>query len=201
MKLKLDQVVVVEGKYDKIKLSSIIDALIITTDGFGIFKDSEKQKLLRTLAKERGLLVITDSDGAGFVIRNFLNGCVDPSLIKHCYVPQLRGKEKRKSTASKEGYLGVEGIDTQTLLDAINRAGVTAREEDDTVCSNPITSERLFDDGFIGGKGSAQYRKRLMQALGLPTHMSTSALIKTINLVTDMDGYERALKQIAPEQG
>ena len=125
----MKEVIVVEGRYDKNTLSQIVDAVIIETSGFGIFNDAQKQKLLRRLAAERGLIVLTDSDGAGFVIRNFIKGCVDPALVRHAYIPDVTGKERRKSAPSKEGKLGVEGMRPEVLLDALRRAGATVGGE------------------------------------------------------------------------
>ena len=122
--IKIDEIVVVEGKYDKIRLSSVVDATIITTDGFGIFKNKEKQKLIRKLAQERGILILTDSDNAGFMIRSFLKGIVDNSKIRHAYIPDLYGKEKRKSSPSAEGKLGVEGMSEQVLRQSLDKAGI-----------------------------------------------------------------------------
>ena len=129
---KIKEVIVVEGRYEKNTLSQVVDAHIIETSGFGIFNDREKQRLLIKLAQSRGLVVLTDSDGAGFVIRNFIKGCVDPKFVKHAYIPEIEGKEKRKSKASKEGQLGVEGMRPQVLLDALKRAGATFESVEST---------------------------------------------------------------------
>lgn len=195
-RIKLREAVIVEGKYDKITLESVIDALIITTDGFALFKNSEKRALIRRLANERGILVITDSDGAGFVIRNHIAGLVDRSKIKHAYIPQLLGKERRKDAPSKEGTLGVEGMSREVLLNALKQAGVQPDGVSEDERRQDITRERLFDDGFIGTSGSAQRRELLLKALGLPSGLSTSALIKIINTVADMEEYERAVEMI-----
>lgn len=192
-KIHISEAVIVEGKYDKIRLESVIDALIITTDGFGIFKAKEKQQMLRSLARERGLLVMTDSDGAGLVIRNFISGCVDPSLVKHAYIPRVEGKERRKDRPSKEGTIGVEGMDREALLDSLRAAGVIltdGRAQDGR--RDVITRQRLYDDGFIGGMNSAGKRRRLLCELGLPDYLSTSAMIKIINAGADEQRYSRA---------
>ena len=192
-RVKIREAVIVEGKYDKIRLESVIDALIITTDGFGIFRSVDKQKLLRALARERGLLVMTDSDGAGLVIRNFISGCVDPSLIKHAYIPRVEGKERRKAQPSREGTLGVEGMDAGALLGALRAAGVCVSEGGQAVTGNAaVTRQRLYDDGFIGGENSARRRRALLRELGLPDYLSTSAMIKIINAVADEERYSRA---------
>ncbi|MBQ9993559.1 MAG: DUF4093 domain-containing protein [Clostridia bacterium] len=194
-RIKLKEVVIVEGKYDKIRLESLIDAIIITTDGFGIFNDSEKRTLIRRMADERGLLILTDSDGAGFVIRNYISGWVDSSKIKHAYIPQLLGKERRKAAPSKEGTLGVEGMENEVLLSALRRAGVSTLSHGDTI-SEPITRMTLFEDGVIGGDNSDVLRAKLLRELGLPSMMSTNALLSVINLVTDMSEYRRLIDKL-----
>jgi len=196
-RLTISQVVVVEGKYDKIRLQSLLDATIITTDGFGIFNNKEKQLLLRRMAKERGLLLLTDSDSAGFVIRNFLRGCVPADCLRHVYIPQLAGKERRKTEPSKEGLLGVEGMDTDTLLAAFERAGVTVEggqgAKKEPAC---ITKQRLFDDGLVGGRNSSELRSRLAVQLGLPSTLTANALVEAINMLCDEQEYCDALEQV-----
>lgn len=193
-RIKIQEVIIVEGKYDKIALEPIVDGIIITTDGFGIFKDKEKQKLIRRLAEERGLLILTDSDGAGLVIRNFINGCVDNSKIKHAYIPQLAGKEKRKSAPSKEGTLGVEGMNREVIENALLGAGVQMGEGAEK--SEAITRARLYDDGYIGRDNSAEKRKMLLQRIGLPSYLSTNSLLKIINLVCDLEYYEKITQEL-----
>jgi len=195
-RISINEVVVVEGKYDKIRLSSVLDAVIITTEGFGIFKNKEKQALLRRMAKERGLLLMTDSDSAGFVIRNFLRGCVPASQLRHVYIPQLKGKEARKEEHSKEGLLGVEGMDTQTILDALERAGVDVYGEGTKKEPACIDKQRLFDDGFVGVGNSAELRGRLAQRLGLPVSLTANALIEAINILCTESEYEAAVKDV-----
>ncbi len=188
-KIKVNEVIVVEGKYDKIALEPVVDGLIITTDGFGIFNNKEKQALIRRLANERGILVLTDSDGAGLVIRNFINGCVESSRIKHAYIPRLLGKEKRKSAPSKEGTLGVEGMTAEILAQTLTRAGVTVSES--STERTDITRILLYEDGYIGGENSSEKRKYLLNALGLPEHISTNSLLKIINMICDIEEYKR----------
>jgi len=204
-RIKLNEVVVVEGRYDKIRLETVVDAIIITTEGFGVFNDKEKQAMLRKLAAERGLLVLTDSDAAGFVIRRFLNGCIEPSLIKHAYIPPIIGKEKRKSKPSKEGLLGVEGIDCDVLRDSLKKAGVdidcNSNGEEQVNNADVITREVLFDDGFIGAKNSAQKRALLLEALDMPSYLSVNALLQIINLVTTRSGYRQILASINEQIG
>lgn len=196
-RIALDEVVVVEGKYDKIRLQSVLDAVIITTDGFGIFNNKEKQLLLRRMAKERGLLLLTDSDSAGFVIRNFLRGCVPPERLRHVYIPQLAGKERRKTVPSKEGLLGVEGMDNATLLEAFRRAGVTTSAQNgkkkEPLC---LTKQRLMDDGLVGGRNSSELRGRLAVQLGLPDSLTANALIEAVNMLCDEQEYLAALEAV-----
>jgi len=196
-RISIREVVVVEGKYDKIRLSSLIDATIITTDGFGIFNNKEKQALLRRMAKERGLLLLTDSDSAGFVIRNFLRGCVPQSQLRHAYIPQLAGKEKRKEHASKEGFLGVEGMDTSALVAALERAGVIADAREDI--NKPlfyVTKQRFMQDGLTGCGGSNERRRLLAEKLGLPASMTANALIEAINILCDEKMYTEAVSAV-----
>ena len=181
--LSVKEVIVVEGRYDKNTLSQIVDAVIIETSGFGIFNDAQKQKLLRRLAAERGLIVLTDSDGAGFVIRNFIKGCVDPALVRHAYIPDVAGKERRKSAPSKEGKLGVEGMPPEVLLSALRAAGATFEGEGTTVKENPVTHADLLDLGLIGA-GSKAKRAALLRALALPEHLSTAALLDVLGTLT-----------------
>ena len=179
---KIKEVIVVEGRYDKNTLSQVVDAVIIETSGFGIFNNTQKQKLLRTMAEKRGLIVMTDSDGAGFVIRNFIRSCVDPKLVKHAYIPDLYGKERRKAHASKEGKLGVEGMSPDVLLTALRRCGATFEGEEHVPESAGITRADLMDKGLIG-PGSASRRAVLLQTLQLPEHLTTAGLLDALNLL------------------
>lgn len=181
--IKIKEAVIVEGKYDKIRLSSLIDGLIITTDGFGIFKDKEKMQMLRRLAETRGLLIITDSDSAGFVIRNHLKSCIPPEHIKHAYIPDVFGKERRKTEHSKEGKIGVEGMTTEVLTAALQKAGVICADEDsaDVGKKRVITRQDFFRAGLSGGDGSSAKRAELLAFLGLPQRMTANALLGVIN--------------------
>lgn len=191
--IKLNEAVIVEGKYDAIKLSNIIDALIITTEGFGIFKNKEKQKFLRRLAEEKGLIILTDSDSAGFMIRNFISSCVPSDRIKNVYIPDVYGKEKRKATASAEGKLGVEGVEEKIILKALEKAGVVSHKSEST--RRMITNIDLFEYGLSGGENSKEKRKKLLALLELPERMSTSSLIKVLNsFVTYEEFKEKAEK-------
>ncbi len=193
--IKLDRPVIVEGKYDIIKLSGIIDSLIIKTDGFGIFKDKEKQSLLRRLAEEKGIIVLTDSDSAGFLIRNFLNSSIPKEKITHVYIPDIYGKEKRKTEKSKEGKLGVEGISENVLLEAFSKAGVFAEESEKTE-RRLITNIDLYEYGLTGRENSSEKRKLLLKKLALPERLSTSSLIKILNTFVTYDEFLTALKEI-----
>ena len=174
------EVIVVEGRYDKNSLSQVVDAVIIETSGFGIFNNSQKQKLLRKMAESRGLIVLTDSDGAGFVIRNFIKSCVDPSLVKHAYIPDIYGKEKRKARPSKEGKLGVEGMRPEILLEALRRAGATIDNEESAVRAR-ISKADMFTKGLSGKDGSKEPRAALIERLDLPEHMTADALLDFLN--------------------
>ncbi len=178
--IKLRQAVIVEGRYDKIKLKNLIDAPIIETNGFRVFNDKERQSLIRRIADKRGILVMTDSDGAGLVIRNFLNGVIDKSKIKHCYIPQLEGKEKRKERMSKEGFLGVEGVPDEVIIEAVRKSGAEIIGEQ-AKKSAEITKADLYSLGLTGSENSAQKRKRLLQELGMPDYLSSNAMLTALN--------------------
>jgi len=194
-KIKVKEVIVVEGKYDKIALEPLVDGIIIPTDGFGIFNDKEKQRMLRRLADGRGIVILTDSDGAGFVIRNFLQGCIPADKIKNAYIPQIAGKEKRKSAPSKEGIMGVEGMSPEILSEALHRAGVSVSESSEE--SVQITREMFYDDGYIGGENSSFKRAVLLKELELPHYLSTNALLRIINLVCDLDRYREITEKVS----
>lgn len=193
--IKLDRPVIVEGKYDIIKLSRIIDSLIIKTDGFGIFKDKEKQALLRRLAREKGIIVLTDSDSAGFLIRNFINSTIPKDKITHVYIPDIFGKEKRKTEKSKEGKLGVEGISEQILLEAFTKAGVLATESEN-IKRRLITNIDLYEYGLTGRENSSEKRKLLLKKLALPERISTSSLIKILNTFVTYEEFIETLKEL-----
>ena len=186
--IKLEQTVIVEGRYDKIKLSSLIDGLIIETDGFGIFKDKEKQRLIRRLAEEKGIIIMTDSDSAGFKIRSFLGGSIPNDRIIHVYIPDIFGKEKRKTEPSKEGKLGVEGVPSKIILEALEKAGVTCFETK-SGSKREITNVDLYEMGLSGGENSRAKRELLLRYLGLPARLSTSAFVKVLNNFTTYDEF------------
>ena len=191
-KFKLKEALVVEGKYDKNTLAQLVDAPIFVTEGFGIFKDPEKLTLLRAAAEKRGLIVLTDSDGAGLVIRNHLKGAIDPALVKHAYIPDVFGKEKRKAAPGKEGKLGVEGMTPAVLLQALRNAGATIIDEPVGAAigrqpdaeSIEITKTDLYELGLTGRPDSKERRRALQKALGLPENLSTNALLTALNCVT-----------------
>ena len=185
--VKIREAIVVEGRYDKNTLSQIVDAPILETSGFGIFKDKEQLNLLRKVAQSRGLIIFTDSDGAGFVIRNYLKGAIPEKYLKHAYVPDVMGKERRKAAPGKEGKLGVEGMKPEIILDALRRSGATILGEEDTVPENRITKQDLMDLGMSGGKDSSEKRKKLLKKLSLPEHMSANALLQALNLLCSME--------------
>ncbi len=195
--IKIKQAVIVEGKYDKIKVSNILDTLIIETDGFGIFKDKNKQKLIRRLAETRGILILTDSDSAGFTIRSFLNGIVPQEQLINVYIPDIFGKEKRKSEPSKEGKLGVEGVKSDVIIDALKKAGVEFDVgTEKQINTHPVTKTDLFLDGLSGGKGSAEKRARFLKQLDLPEHLSSNSMLKLINSFVDFDDYKREIQKL-----
>ena len=183
------EVIVVEGRYDKNTLSQEVDAVIIETSGFGIFNDAEKRKLLQTMAEARGLIVLTDSDGAGFVIRNYIKGCVDPKLVKHAYIPDVYGKERRKSAPSREGKLGVEGMKPQVLLDALIRAGATFDDEENKKSATRISKADMYARGLSGREGSAEKRKQLIRQLGLPERLTADGLLDVLNATMSREEF------------
>lgn len=192
-KIKLRQAVIVEGKYDKIRLESVVDALILTTDGFQIYKDAERRSLFRALAKSRGLIVLTDSDAAGFRLRGYLSGLVGKDGLIHVYIPDVFGKEKRKRTASAEGKLGVEGMDVDVLREAFARAGVTTGG---APLTDPITRQDFYTDGLTGGKNSAARRRALYAKLGLPQRLSTSAALELLNHMLTRQEYRQLMEEL-----
>ena len=184
--VRIREAIVVEGRYDKNTLSQIVDAPILETSGFGIFKDKKQMELLRKAAKLRGLIVFTDSDGAGFVIRNHLKSAIDGRFLKHAYIPDIPGKERRKSAPGKEGKLGVEGMSPEIILQALRRAGATI-EGENAPSRNSITKQDLMELGLSGGANSAEKRRKLLQNLDLPEHMSANAMLQALNLLYSLE--------------
>lgn len=187
--LKIREAIIVEGRYDKNTLRQIVDAPVLETSGFGIFNDRERLALLRRLAETRGLIVLTDSDGAGFMIRNFLRGAIDPACIKHAYIPDVAGKERRKRTPSREGKLGVEGMRPEVLLEALRRAGATIEGEASNAEASAITKADLYEAGLSGGAGSAQARRRLLRFLNLPERLSANAMLEVLGALMDRNTF------------
>ena len=188
--IKVKEVILVEGRYDKNTLRQVVDGVILETSGFGIFHDRQKQKLIRALAEKRGLVVLTDSDGAGFVIRNFIKGCVPPDQVKQAYIPDIYGKERRKKEPSREGKLGVEGMRPQVLLDALRKAGAhfLGEEEADSVRSG-ISKADLYRLGLSGGENSRAKRRSLLISLDLPEHLSADALLDVLNALMTREEF------------
>lgn len=205
--LHIREAVVVEGKYDHIRLSSLLDGLILETGGFGVFKDAEQLSLLRKLAQTQGLLVLTDSDSAGFLIRDYLTGALPTGRVLQAYIPEIFGKEPRKDVPSKEGLLGVEGMDTATLLRALREAGATVWEDGDSpppdipaTADAGITRLDLYEDGLMGGEHSADRRARLLWSLDLPTKLSTSRLLQVLNRTLTKDAYKQAVAALKKDE-
>ena len=181
--LKIREAIVVEGRYDKNTLAQIVDAPILETNGFGLFKDPQQLELLRNVAKKRGLIVLTDSDGAGFVIRNHIKSAIPAKYLKHAYIPDVAGKEKRKAAPGKEGKLGVEGMSPEVLLAALKNAGATIEGESMAQENDRITKQDFVEFGLSGGLNASERRKRLQNRLHLPEHMSANALLQALNLL------------------
>lgn len=175
--IKIKEALIVEGKYDKMQLKKVCDALIITTDGFRIFRDKDKREFLKALAKRQGLLILTDSDRAGFVIRSHLKSFIPPEYIKNIYIPDIKGKEKRKDKPSKEGLLGVEGIDEETLKELLLKAEATSVPDN----KNPITKVDLYDLNLCGKENSSVLRQALIKELSLPLRLSANSLLEILN--------------------
>lgn len=194
--IKLRETVVVEGKYDKIKLESILDATIIAVDGFRIFTDKETLALLRALADKTGLLLLTDSDAAGFQIRHYIAGAVDPSKVRHAYISDIFGKESRKEKPSKEGKLGVEGVSKEEILRALRRSGVLCEEGKAREKGRPITKTDFYMDGLTGTPDAAAKRRRLIEKLQLPEHLSANAMLQVLNLLMDYEGYRQLIREM-----
>lgn len=187
-KPRIEEVIVVEGRYDRNMLLQVVDATVVETGGFSVFNDREKLVFLRKLAQKRGLILLTDSDGAGFVIRNYLKGAIPKEQVKQAYIPDIPGKERRKRKAGKEGKLGVEGMTPEILLQALRRGGATFVGEAAPSAAVPITKADLLDRGLIG-PGSTQKRQQLLKNLELPEHLSPNALLETLNLLMSREEF------------
>ncbi|MCD7773082.1 MAG: DUF4093 domain-containing protein [Ruminococcus sp.] len=196
--LYTDKAIIVEGKYDKIKLSSVIDGVIIVTNGFNIFKDKDRQQLIRFYAEKSGIIILTDSDSAGFQIRSFIKSFVDNDKITNVYIPEIFGKERRKEKPSKEGKLGVEGISNEVLIDTLKRCGALS----DKKSAEPITVLDLYSLGLVGGENSLAKRRALLRSCDLPINVSTKALLEILNRTFEKnDLYEYIQKNILNSEG
>lgn len=195
--IRVKEAIVVEGRYDKNTLSQVVDAVIVETSGFGVFKDKEKLALLRRLAEKRGLIILTDSDGAGFVIRNYLKGSIPPDRVKHAYIPDLYGKERRKRAPGKEGKLGVEGMRRSVLEAALRRAGATILDDGAPESrTKPLTKADLFALGLSGGPDSAARRTALCRKLDLPERLSANALTEVLGALYTMEELSHIIKSL-----
>ena len=193
--VRIREAIVVEGRYDKNTLSQIVDATILETSGFGIFKDKQQLKLLRRVAQTRGLIVFTDSDGAGFVIRNHLKSAIDGKYLKHAYIPDIYGKERRKAAPGKEGKLGVEGMTREVILEALRKAGATVEGESKERIPQ-ITKQDLAELGLSGGKDSSAKRLALLKKLDLPEHMSANAMLQALNLLYSLNELKKMISSL-----
>lgn len=193
--VKISEIIVVEGNYDKIRLCSAVEATVVTTDGFRIFKDKEKLEFLKSMAEKRGIIIFTDPDRAGFAIRNFIKQGIKKENIKHAYIPDIFGKERRKSTPSKEGKIGVEGADNDIIIASLIKAGATV---DGKAIKNgaDITKADLYNDGFSGGAKSRKKRAALLKILNLPEKMSANMLLDVLNSSFSREEYESAKNKI-----
>ena len=193
--IKIKEAIVVEGRYDRNTLSQIVDAPILETSGFGIFKDKQQLSLLRKVAKERGIIVFTDPDGAGFVIRNHIKSAIEPQYVKHAYVPDILGKERRKSTPGKEGKLGVEGMKKRVILEALRKAGATIEGEIATR-QNQITKQDMMTLGLSGCENSSELRQKLLKKLDLPERMSANSLLQAMNMLYTLEDFIEIVKTL-----
>lgn len=197
--IHIEQAVIVEGKYDKIKLESIIDAVIIQTNGFAVFKDNEKMALIKHFANTNGIIILTDSDAAGFKIRNYLKGTIENNKITNVYIPDIFGKEKRKLKPSKEGKLGVEGIDKNVIVDAFIKAGIIFSDKIKT--ENAVSRLDLYNDGFSGTENSSENRRILLKYLNLPELLTTASLLEVLNSMFTYEEYKNTVQKIFNNRG
>lgn len=198
--IKVKEAILVEGRYDKNTLSQIVDATIFESAGFGIFQNKEQMKLLRKISESRGLIVFTDSDGAGFVIRNHVKSAIPSRYLKHAYIPDIYGKERRKSAPGKEGKLGVEGMTPEVILEALRRAGATF-DDAAVITQNRITKQDMMELGLSGGQNSASLRQRLILKLDFPKHMSANALLDALNLLYTVEELSNIVKTLENNDG
>ncbi len=196
-KLYLREAVIVEGRYDRMKLSEFIGSPVIETGGFRVFNDAERRALIRSVAEQRGILIMTDVDGAGFVIRSYLSGIVPPDRVKHCYIPTVLGTEKRKNAPSKEGLLGVEGLSADVLADAIERSGATVIGRA-TRPESEITKQDFYTLLLSGREGSAELRQRVLRDLGLPKYLSANAMLSAVNCLFTLPEFTEYMHNFPP---
>lgn len=192
--IKIKEAIVVEGVYDQNKINQLVDATVITTNGFRIYKDKKKIELIRKVASKSGIIIFTDSDRAGFQIRNYIKNLVGNRNVKHAYIPDIKGKERRKTAPSKEGFLGVEGVSDEIIINALKSAGVT--EQDAPENMKLITKTDLFSDGFSGGANSKLLRDRLLKKLELPTRISVNMMLDVLNCIYSYDEYKEMIQDI-----
>ena len=198
--IKIREAIIVEGRYDRMRLAPLFDTAIIETGGFRVFKDDEKKTVIRRIAQARGIVILTDSDGAGFVIRNFLKGIIsDNSQIKQAYIPDIKGKEKRKAQPSKQGLLGVEGMTDEIIVNAVLKSGVEVVGEEVQKVGGEITKTDFFIYGLTGGENSSVFRKAVLKKLGFPQYMTTNAMLSAVNLIYGKEEFEEILKSVADE--
>jgi len=194
--VKIREAILVEGRYDKNTLSQIVDTVIFESAGFGIFKSPQQLSLLRKVAATRGLIVFTDSDGAGLVIRNHIKSAIEPQYLKHAYIPDIYGKEKRKAVPGKEGKLGVEGMSGEVLLESLRRAGATFLEDTAKHIHCGITKQDMYELGLSGRENSAMLRKKLAKVLDFPENISANALLQALNVLYDQEALERIINEL-----
>nr|WP_325200954.1 DUF4093 domain-containing protein [uncultured Oscillibacter sp.] len=192
---RVREVIVVEGRYDKNTVSQVVDATVVTLGGFAVFNDKEKLAFLRRLAEKRGLVILTDSDGAGFLLRNYLKGALPKDRVKQAYIPDVKGKERRKRKGGKEGKLGVEGMSPAVLLEALRRCGATFEDAAPPERGEAITKADLYALGLSGGEGSAERRRCLLKRLDLPEHLTANAMLEALNLLFGREELERLLAE------
>lgn len=198
--IKIKEAIIVEGRYDRMRLAAIFDTAIIETGGFRVFKDDEKKTVIRRLAQARGIVILTDSDGAGFVIRNFLKGIIsDNTQIKQAFVPDIKGKEKRKAQPSKQGLLGVEGMTDEIILNAVLNSGVQIIGKEERKTVGEITKTDFFTYGLTGGENSGVFRKAVLKKLGFPQYMTTNAMLSAVNLIYSKEQFEHILESVIEE--
>ena len=194
--IKINQSIVVEGKYDKIKLESIFDAIIIETDGFEIFKNKQKLNYIKKMAEKNGIIILTDNDNAGFMIRNYLKNCIDNRFISHIYLPDIFGKERRKDKPSKEGKLGVEGIEKEIIINSFKKADILIYNNANDDFTKKVTLNDFYEDGLTGHIQSKMLRKKLLNIIDLPENMSTKTMITAINELIGYEAYKKAIMNL-----